>query len=242
MDKIKAALMGFFASIAMLILTLLIGLYLLNTASYVWQNARSIEDVFPLIGDFTIICLYGFLKWLGIFASIAIAAIVAGYVALHELGLMLERYKARRMSPVYIDTATEGGEGGGSIPTPEPKYFDPNAIGEKVKKYLESINDYQFSFTSYGEVERIYEYIGYRPGGKNKQEENYNFAKVLLSSKFFEQEGKTNLKLKSLYWKTTEQAAKTFDSAAENYKRGDLVDEVKTEYKSDKNQTLVGQI
>lgn len=242
MDKVKSMLAAFFVSIGMIILTVLVILFCMGMASYVWQNAHSIDEVFTLMGDYTIICLYGFLKWLGIFAGIAIAAIVSGYVILHEIGLWLERYKARRMSPIYAETTIEGGEGEGSIPTPEPKYFDPNLIGEKVKRYLEGINDYQFSFTSYGEVERIYEYIGYRPGGKNKQDENYNFAKVLLASKYFEQEGKTNLKLKPLYWKTTEHAAKSFDSAAENYKRGDLVDEVKTEYKSDKNQTLVGQV
>ena len=108
MDKGKSMLAVFLVSVGMIFLTVFVTIQSVNTAAYVWQNAHSMEDVFPLIGDYTIICLYGFILWLVKFAGVGIAAIVFGYILIHELGLWLERYKTSRMPPIYTETSIEG--------------------------------------------------------------------------------------------------------------------------------------
>ncbi len=244
MERVKSMLAAFFVSIGMIILTVLVVLFCAGMASYVWQNAHSIEEVFPLMGDYTIICLYGFLKWLGIFAGIGIAAIVSGYVILHEVGLWLERYKTRRMSPIYTETSIEGGEGGGSIPAPIPKQLDPNEVGEAVRDYIEAnkskFKKLRFSPYESGVMDEIYEAIGHPAVTGNKQDYNLKFGKFLLSSKYFEADG-NHIKLNPLYTKEVEFAAKDFEKRHANSESADLIHEVKKEYGSDKNRTLVGQ-
>jgi hypothetical protein len=244
MEKGKSMLAVFLVSIGMIFLTVFITIQSMNTAAYVWQNAHSMEDVFPLIGDYTIICLYGFILWLVKFAGIGIATIVFSYILIHELGLWLEKYKTRRMSPIYTETSIEGGEKGGSTPTPIPKQLDPDEVGEAVRDYIEAnkskFKKLRFSPYESGIMDEIYEAIGRPAVTGNKQDYNLKFGKFLLSSKYFEADG-NHIKLNPLYTKEVEFAAKDFEKRNANSESADLIHEVKKEYGSDKNRTLVGQ-
>lgn len=247
MEKVKSMLAAFFISLGMIILTVLVILFCLGMASYVWQNAHSIDSVFPLMGDYTIICLYGFLKWLGIFAGIGIAAIVSGIVILHEIGLWLEKYKARRMSPIYSEIKAEEGEGGGVVPPGKPLYADPNEVGEAVKDYVaENYMRFRKGFSPYdtGAMAEIYAAIGHTPNTNNEQAYNLNFGKLLLKSKYFEPGGEkgNHIFLNPLYTKEVKKAAEEFKQTNKNYESADLIHEVKKEYGSDKNRTLAGQV
>ena len=82
-------------------------------------------------------------------------------------------------------------------------------VGERVKDYLNNANLSRFSVYDYPVVASIYKAIGYNPSGANKQIQNESFGKLLISTKFFEQE-KTFIILKPLYHKTTENEANKY--------------------------------
>jgi len=157
MERVKSMLAAFFVSIGMIILTVLVVLFCAGMASYVWQNAHSIEEVFPLMGDYTIICLYGFLKWLVKFAGIGIATIVFSYILIHEIGLWLEKYKVRRMSPIEYQITNEGGVGGGmDTPNEQPHEL----IGEREVSIFRALGIKSYHPNDSGTVKQIFSSIG----------------------------------------------------------------------------------
>lgn len=157
MEKGKSMLAVFLVSIGMIFLTVFITIQSMNTAAYVWQNAHSIEDIFPLIGDYTIICLYGFILWLVKFAGIGIATIVFSYILIHEIGLWLEKYKVRRMSPIEYQITNEGGVGGG-MDTPNEQTYE--LIGEREVSIFRALGIKSYHPNDSGTVKQIFSAIG----------------------------------------------------------------------------------
>ena len=110
-------------------------------------------------------------------------------------------------------------------------------VGDKVKDFLNNANLSRFSLNDYPTVQKIYSSIGYNPYGANKQIQNENFGKLLLTTKFFEQE-KTFVILKPLYHKATENEANRYYS--EKPSNAYLLKDIETTYRS-KNNESVGQ-
>jgi len=104
-----------------------------------------------------------------------------------------------------------------------------SGVGDRVKDYLNNANLSRFSIYDYPVVASIYKAIGYTPQGANKQIQNESFGKLLLTTKFFEQE-KTFIILKPLYHKTTENEANRYYS--ENRNNAYLLKDVETTYRS----------
>ena len=102
-----------------------------------------------------------------------------------------------------------------------------SGVGDRVKDYLNNANLSRFSIYDYPVVASIYKNIGYTPQG----------AKLLISTKFFEQE-KTFIILKPLYHKTTENEAKKYYSEQPN--NAYLLNDVSLTYRS-KNNEAIGQ-
>ncbi|MBP6425717.1 MAG: hypothetical protein KA278_08350 [Flavobacterium sp.] len=167
----------------------------INLAIYTLENAQTIQDVLPLIG------LYLFTRF------------ILPIVGLFALAYTIRAYIDRQSNPYSLESIptnqSQGGEGGGAYTPTHNTTENSNVVGELVKNYLYSINQYKFSLTNYSEVANMYNSIGFNPTGENKKIQNENFGRLLLRSIYFEQEN-TYIKLKPLYYKTTAAAANSY--------------------------------
>ena len=202
-------------------LILFFGLVAINLVIYILENAQTIQDVLPLIG------LYLFTRF------------ILPIVGLLTLAYSIRSYIDRHSNPYYIESINQiqspGGTGGG-MDTPSNNINEnPSGVGERVKDYMNRTNLSRFSVYDYPVVSSIYKAIGYNPPGANKQIQNESFGKLLISTKFFEQE-KTFIILKPLYHKTTENEANKYYSEQPQNKY--LLNDVQVAYRSTNNEKI----
>jgi hypothetical protein len=196
-------------------------LVVVNLAIYTLENARSIQDVLPLIG------LYLFTR------------IILPIIGLLMLAYTIRLYIDRHSNPYSLESIptnqSQGREGGGAYTPTNNINENSSGVGERVKDYMNAANLSRFSVYDYPIVASIYKAIGYTPHGANKQIQNESFGKLLISTKFFEQE-KTFIILKPLYHKTTENEANKYYS--EQPKNAYLLNDVSMTYRSSNNEKI----
>ena len=192
----------------------------INLAIYTFENAKSIQDVLPLIG------LYLLTRFiLPIIGLLLLAYTIRLYIDRHSNPYSLES----------IPNQSQGGYGGGAYPHHTTNDDNSSGVGDKVKDYLSGIGLSRFSIYDYPVVASIYKNIGYTPQGANKQIQNEAFGKLLTSTQYFEQE-KTFIILKPLYHKTTENEAKKYYSEQPQNKH--LLNDVQVFYRSTNNEKI----
>lgn len=193
----------------------------INLAIYTLENARNIQDVLPLIG------LYLFTR------------IILPIIGLLALAYMIRAYIDRHSNPYSLESIptiqSQGREGGGAYTPTNNINENSSGVGERVKDYMNAANLSRFSVYDYPIVASIYKAIGYTPHGANKQIQNESFGKLLISTKFFEQE-KTFIILKPLYHKTTENEANKYYSEQPQNKY--LLNDVQVTYRSTNNEKI----
>lgn len=207
----------FILSISLISFFVLVGM---NLCIYIFENAETIQDVLPLIG------LYLLTRFiLPIIGLLLLAYTIRLYIDRHSTTYSLE------------SNQSQGGYVGGMDTPSNNVNENSNRVGELVRQYLNNANLSRFSLNDYPTVQKIYSSIGYNPYGANKQIQNENFGKLLLTTKFFEQE-KTFVILKPLYHKATENEANRYYS--EKPSNAYLLKDIETTYRS-KNNESVGQ-
>ena len=192
----------------------------INLAIYTLENAQTIQDVLPLVG------LYLFTR------------IILPIIGLLMFAVMIRAYIDRNSTPYYteiIPTIQSQGEGGGAPAPSNNVNENSSGVGDRVKDYLNNANLSRFSIYDYPVVANIYKAIGYNPTGANKQIQNESFGKLLISTKFFEQE-KTFIILKPLYHKTTENEANKYYSEKPN--NAYLLNDVSMTYRTANNEKI----
>ena len=198
-----------------LILIFVFTILTINLAIYTFENAQTIQDVLPLVG------LYLFTR------------IILPIIGLLMFAVMIRAYIDRNSTPYYTESINQiqspGGNGGGMDTPSHNVNENSSGVGDRVKDYLNNANLSRFSIYDYPVVANIYKAIGYNPTGANKQIQNESFGKLLISTKFFEQE-KTFIILKPLYHKTTENEAKKYYSEKPN--NAYLLNDVSMTYRS----------
>jgi len=208
----------FILSISLILFFVLVGM---NLCIYILENAQTIQDVLPLIG------LYLFTRFiLPIIGLLTLAYGIRVFIDRHSNPYSLESIPTNHI---------QGREGGG-MDTPRDNINEnSNGVGERVKDFLNNANLSRFSIYDYPIVASIYKAIGYTPHGANKQIQNESFGKLLLTTKFFEQE-KTFIILKPLYHKTTENEANRYYS--EQPKNAYLLNDVSMNNRSSNNEKI----
>ena len=193
----------------------------INVGIYTFENAKSIQDVLPLIG------LY------------LLTRFILPIIGLLMFAVMIRAYIDRNSTPYYtesIPTIQSQGREGGGAPAPSNNVNENSSgVGDRVKDYLNNANLSRFSIYDYPVVASIYKSIGYTPQGANKQIQNEAFGKLLTSTQYFEQE-KTFIILKPLYHKTTENEAKKYYSEQPQNKH--LLNDVQVFYRSTNNEKI----
>lgn len=185
----------FILSISLISFFVLVGM---NLCIYIFENAQTIQDVLPLIG------LYLFTRFiLPLIGLLLLAYTIRLYIDRHSTTYSLE------------SNQSQGREGGGTDTPSSNINENSDRVGDKVKDFLNNANLSRFSLNDYPTVQKIYSAIGYNPYGANKQIQNENFGKLLISTKYFEQE-KTFIILKPLYHKATEKEANRYYSEKPN--------------------------
>ena len=203
-----------------LILIFVFTILTINLAIYTLENAQTIQDVLPLVG------LYLFTR------------IILPIIGLLMFAVMIRAYIDRNSTPYYteiIPTIQSQGEGGGAPAPSNNVNENSSGVGDRVKDYLNNANLSRFSIYDYPVVASIYKSIGYTPQGANKQIQNESFGKLLISTKFFEQE-KTFIILKPLYHKTTENEANKYYSEKPN--NAYLLNDVSMTYRTANNEKI----
>ena len=216
LSKVKEFIYSFILIFVFVLVTINVGIY-------TFENAKSIQDVLPLIG------LY------------LLTRFILPIIGLLLLAYTIRAYIDRNSTPYYtesIPTIQSQGREGGGMDTPSNNINENSSgVGERVKDYLNNANLSRFSIYDYPVVASIYKAIGYNPIGANKQIQNESFGKLLLTTQYFEQE-KTFIILKPLYHKATEKEANRYYSEQPN--NAYLLNDVSLTYRS-KNNEAIGQ-
>ena len=170
----------------------------INVGIYTLENAQTIQDVLPLVG------LYLFTRF------------ILPIIGLLLLAYTTRLYIDRHSNPYSLESNQSQGGYGRGMDTPSNNINEnSDRVGELVRQYLNNANLSRFSLNDYPTVQKIYSAIGYNPYGANKQIQNENFGKLLLTTQYFEQE-KTFIILKPLYHKATEKEANRYYSEQPN--------------------------